>query len=296
MWWIYITGIWTVPVFYSIKKFGSGIYVVSHRSWIKLKKNSSFVRDDLQYISTKEIYQNQNHGSRLLILKYSTQQHPFAILGTKVLRLISLAQTFCLRQDLFQSTSTVHNIYRPQTKFAKVMFSQMSVCPQWGEYLGRYPPWVGLPPGRYTPWAGTTPPWQEHPLGRQPPRQVHPRDRYTTSRYTPWQVHHPSDRYTPTHSACWDTVNKRAVRIPLECIRVSVCYLSTIHILLIANHRYAAETANRVFSKFDLANWTNWPNQAKCKEETLSRNLTTYICSKWKASLMKNRPWWKKGG
>ena len=190
MWWIYITGIWTVPVFYSIKKFGSGIYVISHRSWIKLKKNSSFVRDDLQYISTKEIYQNQNHGSRLLILKYSTQQHPFAILGTKVLRLISLAQTFCLRQDLFQSTSTVHNIYRPQTKFAKVMFSQVSVCPQWGEYLGRYPPWVGTPPGRYTPWAGTTPPdrytpWADSPPGRYtpgtdtPPAGT-PRGRYTT--------------------------------------------------------------------------------------------------------------------
>ena len=41
--------------------------------------------------------------------------------------------------------------YRPQTKFAKVMFLHVSVCPQ-GEYLGR------CPPGRY-PRAGTPAPW-----------------------------------------------------------------------------------------------------------------------------------------
>ena len=81
--------------------------------------------------------------------------------------------------------------YRPQTKFAKVMFSQVSVCPQ-GGYLGRYPP----PPPR----AGT-PPGQVHPQAGTPP---------------PGQV--PPGRYTPSHSACWDTVNKWAVRIPLECI------------------------------------------------------------------------------
>ena len=57
--------------------------------------------------------------------------------------------------------------YRPQMKFAKVMFSQVSVCPR-----GR----GGLP----------------HCM------QGHP---------------------APC-SACWDTVNKRAVRIPLECILV----------------------------------------------------------------------------
>ena len=71
--------------------------------------------------------------------------------------------------------------YRPQTRFAKVMFSQVSVCPQGGAggvcapmHVGIHPPWAGTPPGRYT----------------------------------------------PLFSACWDTVNKRAVRIPLECILV----------------------------------------------------------------------------
>ena len=94
------------------------------------------------------------------------------------------------------SKSSISFNYRLQTKFAKVMFSQVSVCPQ-GEYLGRYPPRTGThtPPGRYTPRAGT------------PAGQLHP----------PRQVHHPS------HSACWDMINKQVVGIPLECILVTTC-------------------------------------------------------------------------
>ena len=88
--------------------------------------------------------------------------------------------------------------YRPQTKFAKVMFSQVSVCPQGGvppgqvHPLGRY-----TPQGRDTPWAGT-PPRQVHPPGRYtplagtPPRQVQPPGRY------PWQVHPPGQVHPPT--------------------------------------------------------------------------------------------------
>ena len=60
-----------------------------------------------------------------------------------------------------------------------------------GEYLGRHPP------GRYTLR-------QVHP-----PQAVHPPQRYTPWAGTP-----------PSHSACWDTVNKRLVCIPLECILV----------------------------------------------------------------------------
>ena len=72
--------------------------------------------------------------------------------------------------------------------------------------------WAGTPPGRYTspglPRAGTP------PLGRYTP----PRWAGTLpGRYTPL------GRYTSLGSACWDTVNKRAVRILLECILV---YLS----------------------------------------------------------------------
>ena len=55
------------------------------------------------------------------------------------------------------------NFYRPQTKFAKVMFSQVSVCPQRGVCPIAY--WDTLPPGQ-------TPPGTR---GRQPPPQT--RDR-----------------------------------------------------------------------------------------------------------------------
>ena len=51
------------------------------------------------------------------------------------------------------------------------------------------------------------------------PGQVHPPGRNTSlGRYTP------PGRYTPIPiSACWHTVNKRAVRILLECILVYTC-------------------------------------------------------------------------
>ena len=87
---------------------------------------------------------------------------------------------------ILQALNKIIVYYRPQTKFAKVMFSQVSVCPQ----------------GGVCPVAsGQTLPGR-HPLGRHPPSfPVHA------------GIH-------PPHSACWDTVNKRAVRIPLECILV----------------------------------------------------------------------------
>ena len=97
------------------------------------------------------------------------------------------------------------NHYRPQTKFAKVMFSQLSVCPQGGGLphcmLGytpdRYTPWAVHPPGRYTPWAGT-PPRAGTPPGRYTPWVGIPLAGTPPSRYTPWAD-------TPLPSACWDT-------------------------------------------------------------------------------------------
>ena len=74
--------------------------------------------------------------------------------------------------------------YRPQTKFAKVVFSQVSVCPHGGLSA------------THLPWADTLP--------------VH------AGIDTPYIMHagiHP----TPILR---DTVNKRAVCIPLECILV----------------------------------------------------------------------------
>ena len=74
-----------------------------------------------------------------------------------------------------------------------------------GGYLGRYthPHPLQVPP---TPRAGTAPRQVHSPL-QVPPRQVHP----------PGQVQPPR--------ACRDTVNKRAVRILLECILVHSWFL-----------------------------------------------------------------------
>ena len=119
------------------------------------------------------------------------------------------------------------------------MFSQVPVCPQGGLcplYAGIHP-LAGTPPSADTPWVGTPLPG----AGKPPPLgQVHP---LPWARYTPGQVHTLLGRYTPQagttirvgtprqvhpvradtsplRSACWDTVNKRAVCIPLECILV----------------------------------------------------------------------------
>ena len=98
--------------------------------------------------------------------------------------------------------------YRPQTKFAKVMFSQVSVCLQ-----------------ADTPEADITTPQAETPLGRHPTCPVHAGIHapcpvhagiHTPLSSACWDKHPP-----PPPSTCWDTVNKRAVRIPLECILVN---------------------------------------------------------------------------
>ena len=129
-------------------------------------------------------------------------------------------------------THQFSNYYRPQTKFAKVMFLHLSVSHSvhGGEYLGRYSPLRTMytPQTRYTPQTIYTP--QVHPPGPgTPPRtrytpqtrytpsrdQVHPLGPHTPpTRYTPNQVHpldqvhppgpgtpHPGTRYTP-----WDQV------------------------------------------------------------------------------------------
>ena len=70
------------------------------------------------------------------------------------------------------------------------MFSQVSVCPRGGGCLPHC-------------MLGYNPPWQTPtPAGQTPPGQTAPQ----------------AD--TPLLSACWDTVNKWVVCIPLECILV----------------------------------------------------------------------------
>ena len=78
--------------------------------------------------------------------------------------------------------------YHLQTKFVKIMFSQVSVCPQgvscpnacWDT-----PPWAGTPPRQVHPQAGT-PPWAGTPLGRYtlPPCTVHAGLQSTSGWYT----------------------------------------------------------------------------------------------------------------
>ena len=96
---------------------------------------------------------------------------------------------------------------------------------------GWYTPQPGTPPGRYTLQAGT-PSRQVHPPGRYTPRQVHPqagtppRQVHPQAFTPPGQVH-PLAGTPPIISACWDRVNKREVRILLECILVrEYCLLS----------------------------------------------------------------------
>ena len=123
---------------------------------------------------------------------------------------------------LFIDTSTMLDTttyinYRPQTKFAKVVFSQVSVCPQRGVCL-----WSQVHAGIHTPRQ--TPPGQT-PLGRYSPGR-HPMPSAC------WDTP-PCPVYAGIHTpalpcACQDAVSKRAVRIPLECILVWNLYLSII--------------------------------------------------------------------
>ena len=83
------------------------------------------------------------------------------------------------------SESEFNICYRPRTKFAKVMFSQVSVFPWVEGGLSASGPWGCLP----------------HPLGRHPPAQC-------------------MLGYTHPLRILQDTVNKQMVRIPLECILV----------------------------------------------------------------------------
>ena len=69
------------------------------------------------------------------------------------------------------------------------------------------------PPGQTPPWTDT--PWPDIPLTRPPGKTPPPVDGQTSP-----LGRHPPGRQPPLCSACWDTVNTRAIRIPLECILV----------------------------------------------------------------------------
>ena len=89
---------------------------------------------------------------------------------------------------------------------------------------GQVHPLAGTPPGRYTPLGRYTPwegiPWQVHPRAGNTPGQVQPWAFTPPRQVPPWAGTPPTRVGTPPSNACWDTVNKRAVHILLECILV----------------------------------------------------------------------------
>ena len=116
----------------------------------------------------------------------------------------------------------VTNLLLPPTNkvCGKVIFLHLSVILFTGGSTREYPL------GRSTPLqAGTDLPGQVHPPGQVHrlagtlPRQVCPPDRYPSGQVPPWAG------TPPPNSACWDMVNKRVVRILLECILVWTIFL-----------------------------------------------------------------------
>ena len=112
--------------------------------------------------------------------------------------------------------------YRPQTKFAKVMFFTgvcHSVHREGSTWVGTPPETRYTPGTRYTPRRGTPPSTRYPPApgtpSPPPPDQVHPPGPGTP----PGQVPTPREQ-----CMLGDAGNKRAVRILLECILVEFCF------------------------------------------------------------------------
>ena len=111
--------------------------------------------------------------------------------------------------------------YRPQRSWAKVIFSQASVCPQGrgrgsaSVHAGLYPP---DPPDQTPP--GPDPPEQTPPQTRPPGTRHPPRTRHPPGANPPRTRHPPGADTPPPGSRLQHTVNERPVRILLECILV----------------------------------------------------------------------------
>ena len=124
------------------------------------------------------------------------------MLCKKILKLVSIVSEWqTIAEISFATPASVYSpfflsYYRPQTKFAKVMFLHVS-CHSVHRVRST---WQVNPPAGTPPRTRYNPPDQVHPPGPgTPPEQVAPRE----------QVH-------PRELG--DTGNKRAVRILLECI------------------------------------------------------------------------------
>ena len=105
--------------------------------------------------------------------------------------------------------------YCLQTKFAKVMFSQLSVCP------------LGVP----NCMLGYT-----YPLGRHLGQ-------------IPLQADTPPGETPLLRSECWDMVNKQAVCIPLECILVMEWFFTVTPLRREKGITFQPNTIVNIFSK-----------------------------------------------
>ena len=111
---------------------------------------------------------------------------------------------------LYYNEAVRLDFYRPQRSCGKVMLLHLCVILFTGGGVSAFC-LGGLP----------------HPLGRHPPLGSHPPFPVHAGIHTPAQCmleYTPPAQcilgYTLLYSACWDTINKRAVRILLECILV----------------------------------------------------------------------------
>ena len=105
--------------------------------------------------------------------------------------------------------------YRPQTKFAKVMYLHLSV----GQSVHRADVCLCAccdthPPGADTPLGADT------PKDQTPPIADTPEDQTPTRADTHGSRHPPGADTPPVHCMLGDLGNKRAVRVLLECILV----------------------------------------------------------------------------
>ena len=121
-------------------------------------------------------------------------------------------------------------------------------------------PQAGTPPGRYTPGQvhplgplGSTPPGQVPLAGT--PRQVHP-----------WAGTFPWAGTPPGHGACWDTVNKQVVRIPLECILVKSVALPFLKEYMLYNLLSTFTLLKRIFKLFLAFSGFNGLQSVKVKK------------------------------
>ena len=103
-------------------------------------------------------------------------------------------------------SAIIEGFYRPQTKFAKVMFLYVSVCPQGRGEPGQVPPSEQVPTRQVHPPEQGHPPWVDTPRTGTPPSRYPPPGRYNLWAGTPprssswWEIRATSGWY----ASCWN--------------------------------------------------------------------------------------------